>query len=56
MSLGWDYFRNVKTMYAMYTRLIRPQDTPAIWLNEETMAKYRPELRKYYYDPTRFPT
>ncbi len=39
-----------------YTPLIRPQDTPAIWLNEETMAKYRPELKKYYYDPTKYKT
>ena len=28
--------------------------TPAIWLNEETMAKYRPELKKYYYNPTKY--
>ena len=35
---------------------IRPQDTPAIWLNEETMTKYRPELKKYYYDPTKYKT
>jgi len=31
-------------------------DTPAIWLNEETMAKYRPALKKYYYDPTKYKT
>ncbi len=28
--------------------------TPAIWLNEETMAKYRAELKKYYYNPTKY--
>ena len=32
------------------------RDTPAIWLNEETMAKYRPALRRYYYDPTKYKT
>jgi hypothetical protein len=36
--------------------VIRPQDTPAIWLNEETMTKSRPELKKYYYDPTKYKT
>ncbi len=56
VSQAWDYFRNVQTKDAKYTPLIRPQDTPAIWLNEETMAKYRPELRKYYYDPTKYKT
>jgi aminobenzoyl-glutamate utilization protein B len=27
-----------------------------VWLNEATMAKYRPELKKYYYDPTKYKT
>jgi aminobenzoyl-glutamate utilization protein B len=53
---AWDYFRSVQTKNIKYTPLIRPQDTPAIWLNEETMAKYRPELKKYYYDPTKYKT
>ena len=53
---AWAYFRNVQTKNVTYTPLIRPQDTPATWLNEETMAKYRPELKKYYYDPTKYKT
>jgi aminobenzoyl-glutamate utilization protein B len=53
---AWDYFRNVQTKTVKYTPLIRPQDKPATWLNEETMAKYRPELKKYYYDPTKYKT
>ena len=36
--------------------LIRPEDKPAIWLNKKTMAKYRPEMKKYYYDPTKYKT
>jgi aminobenzoyl-glutamate utilization protein B len=56
VSQAWDYFRSVQTKNVTYTPLIRPQDTPAIWLNEATMAKYRPELRKYYYDPTKYKT
>jgi aminobenzoyl-glutamate utilization protein B len=51
---AWDYFRNVQTKDVAYTPLIRPEDTPAVWLNEEVMTKYRPELREYYYDPTRY--
>jgi hypothetical protein len=31
-----------------------PRRHAAVWLNEEVMTKYRPELRKYYYDPTRY--
>jgi aminobenzoyl-glutamate utilization protein B len=56
VSAAWDYFRNVQTKNTRYTPLIRPEDTPATWLNEDTMAKYRPELRKYYYDPVRYKT
>jgi aminobenzoyl-glutamate utilization protein B len=56
VSQAWDYFRNVQTKDTKYTPLIRPQDTPAIWLNEETMAKYRPALEKYYFDPTKHRT
>src|SRR5688572_23991765 len=56
VTQAWDYFRNVQTKDVRYVPLIRPEDTPAVWLNEETMTKYRPELRKYYYDPTRHKT
>ncbi len=53
---AWDYFKNVQTKDRKYTPLIRPDDKPAIWLNEEIMAKYRPEMRKYYYDSTKYKT
>ena len=51
---AWDYFRNVQTKTTKYTPLIRPEDKPAIWLNEQIMAKYRPEMKKYYYDPSKY--
>ena len=53
---AWDYFNNVQTLKTKYVPLMRPEDTPAIWLNEQTMAKYRPEMKKYYYDPTKYKT
>ena len=51
MTQAWDYFRNVQTKDRKYTPLIRPEDKPAIWLNPAIMAKYREEMKKYYYDP-----
>jgi aminobenzoyl-glutamate utilization protein B len=54
VSQSWEYFRNVQTKNVTYTPLIRAEDTPAIWLNESTMANYRPEMKKYYYDPTKY--
>ena len=56
VTQAWDYFRNVQTKDVKYTPLVRPEDTPAIWLNEETMARYRPEMKKYYYDPSKYKT
>ena len=51
---AWDYFRNVQTKTTKYVPLIRPTDKPAIWLNEAIMAKYRPEMKKMYYDPAKY--
>src|SRR5438093_1328917 len=51
---AWDYFNTVQTKNRKYIPLIRPEDTPAIWLNAQTMAKYRPEMKKYYYDPSKY--
>jgi aminobenzoyl-glutamate utilization protein B len=51
---AWDYFRNVQTKDKKYVSLLRPEDKPAIWLNETMMAKYRPEMKKFYYDPSKY--
>jgi len=51
---AWDYFRTVQTKDTKYTPFIAPTDQPAIWLNAEKMAKYRDEMRKYYYDPKKY--
>jgi aminobenzoyl-glutamate utilization protein B len=56
VSQAWDYFNNVQTKDVKYFPLMRPEDRPAIWLNKAIMEKYRPEMRKYYYDPTKYKT
>ena len=56
VSQAWDYFRNVQTKDIKYQPLIRPQDRPAIELNRDIMARYRPEMRRMYYDPSKYPT
>ncbi len=53
---AWDYFRNVQAKDAKYTPLIGENDKPAIWLNREVMQGAKPELKKFYYDPTRYKT
>jgi aminobenzoyl-glutamate utilization protein B len=51
-----SYFTNVQTKTVKYRPLMAPSDQPAIWLNAEKMARYRDEMRKYYYDPTKYAT
>jgi aminobenzoyl-glutamate utilization protein B len=53
---AWDYFNNVQTKDTKYKSFLRPQDQPAIWLNADIMARYRPEMRKLYYDPSKYGT
>jgi aminobenzoyl-glutamate utilization protein B len=53
---AWDYFKNVQTKDVKYTPFIRPQDTPPTYLNADIMAKYKTQLQKFYYDPTKFKT
>jgi aminobenzoyl-glutamate utilization protein B len=53
---AWDYFNTVQTKTVKYHPFIAPTDQPPIWLNADIMARYRPEMRKYYYDPSRYGT
>jgi aminobenzoyl-glutamate utilization protein B len=46
----------VQTKDVKYTALIRPEDKPAIWLNEKKMAEFRPRLKAFYYDPKKYKT
>jgi len=56
VSDAWDYFTNEQTKTIKYYPLMGPNDQPPIWLNKEILEKYRPEMRKYYYDPKKYKT
>jgi aminobenzoyl-glutamate utilization protein B len=53
---AWTYFKDVQTKDLKYTPLIAPSDQPAIEMNKEKMEKFRPEMKKYYYDPAKYKT
>lgn len=53
---AWDYFRNTQTKDQKYESLLGPADQPIISFNAKTMEQYRPELRKYYFDPSKYRT
>ncbi|WP_416385240.1 amidohydrolase [Sphingomonas sp. LY54] len=51
-----DYFDKVQTKDQKYVPMISASDKPATEINREIMARYKPELQKYYYDPAKYPT
>ena len=51
-----DYFTNVQTKDVKYKPFITKDDPPATYLNKETMEKYREQMKKYYYDPSKYKT
>jgi aminobenzoyl-glutamate utilization protein B len=53
---SWDYFRNVQTKDVKYIPFIKADTPPPTFLNTEILAKYREQMRKYYYDPSKYPT
>jgi aminobenzoyl-glutamate utilization protein B len=56
IAASWDYFNTVQTRTQKYEPLIRPEDTPALDLNRDIMAKYREQMRKFYFDPAKYKT
>lgn len=56
LQQAWTYFKDVQTKDTKYVALVSEKDKPAIFLNKEIMAQYRPEMKKYYYDPSKYKT
>ncbi len=53
---AWDYFRNVQTKDITYQGLIGPEDQPPTYLNQKAMEEFRPEMKRFYYDPQKYAT
>ncbi len=48
------YFKDVQTKDIKYTAIISAKDKPATFLNKKIMEEFRPEMKKYYYDPAKY--
>ena len=48
------YFTDVQTKDVKYKPFITEKDPPAIHLNKSIMSEYRDQLKKYYYDETKY--
>jgi aminobenzoyl-glutamate utilization protein B len=53
---AWDYFKTVQTKDMKYKSFLRPDDRPATWLNTKIMEVYRPRMKAFYYDPSKYDT
>ncbi|MDA2923931.1 amidohydrolase [Acidobacteria bacterium AH-259-L09] len=53
---AWDYFHNVQGKETKYLPLISAGDKPAVHLNREIMEKYGPQMKKFYFDPSKYKT
>lgn len=53
---AWDYHRHVQTKGTKYIPFVEADTKPATHLNTKIMAQYRPELKKFYYNPARYST
>jgi aminobenzoyl-glutamate utilization protein B len=55
VKAAWDEFY-ASTKDTKWVSLVPEGTKPPIWLNRERQEKYRPEMRKYYYDPSKYAT
>jgi aminobenzoyl-glutamate utilization protein B len=56
VNQAWEFFKNVQTKDVKYQSFLRPEDKPAIWLNKKIMDEYRPRMKAFYYDPSKYDT
>ncbi|CCG99554.1 amidohydrolase [Fibrella aestuarina BUZ 2] len=51
-----DYYVNEQTKEQKYTPLISNKEFPAVYLNQKIMTDFKPKLKPYYYDPSKYKT
>ncbi len=56
LTQAWDYYKNEQTKDQKYIPLMGEKDTPAITLNKKIMDDFKPKLKPYYYDPSKYKT
>lgn len=56
ISDAWDYYTNVQTKDVKYIPFVDSTTPPATYLNKKTMDEFRPQLKFFYYDPSKYKT
>ncbi|MBX9782729.1 MAG: amidohydrolase [Chitinophagaceae bacterium] len=50
----WTYFNSVQTKEVKYKPFVEATTPPAIFLNTKIMEQFRPKLKPFYYDPSKY--
>jgi aminobenzoyl-glutamate utilization protein B len=56
LSSAKAYFKDVQNKDQHYISFLATTDKPQVEQNAQIMAKFRPEMTKFYYDPAKYPT
>jgi aminobenzoyl-glutamate utilization protein B len=56
ISQAKDFFQNTQIQNQKYVSMLSPEDQPAIHINDELMARVRPQMEKFYYNPSKYDT
>jgi len=56
VTQAWDYFKNVQTKDVKYVPFLKSDTAPPTQLNVNILSKYREQMKKFYYDPTKYGT
>ena len=51
-----SYFNDVQLKSQRAQSLLAETDQPQVQINRDTMARFRPEMRKFYYDAAKYDT
>ncbi|MDB5109522.1 MAG: amidohydrolase [Mucilaginibacter sp.] len=51
---AWSYFTDVQTKEIKYIPFVTKTTKPPIYLNKSKMDEFRPAMKKYYYNPTKY--
>ncbi len=51
---AWDYFKTEQATEIKYVPMVSESDSPATYLNEEIMQRYKPLLKPYYYNEKKY--
>ncbi|MGZ3755838.1 MAG: amidohydrolase [Mucilaginibacter sp.] len=51
---AWTYFNDVQTKEIKYTPFVSKTDKPPVYLNKGKMDEFRPAMKRFYYDPTKY--